>query len=148
MRLQVKCRPPVLILQVLSFVRLLIVSPRLRGQIGLTARLWNGFIKPPSLAFVGVVRGGGMVSFFPELNRKRPPVHLLDFVQSRPLSDCACSRRYLRYGKPLRPFLISPVLCALLLVRHRIGSGLPHWRCAKTRMENAQSQTRMINGFA
>lgn len=33
-----------------------------------------------SLAFVGVVRGGGMVSFFPELNRKRPPVHLLDFV--------------------------------------------------------------------
>jgi len=31
-------------------------------------------------AFPGVVLGGGMVSFFPELNRKRPPVAHLDFV--------------------------------------------------------------------
>ena len=31
-------------------------------------------------AFPGMVLGGGMVSFFPELNRKRPPVQLLDFV--------------------------------------------------------------------
>ncbi|GLS88193.1 hypothetical protein GCM10010873_31670 [Cypionkella aquatica] len=31
-------------------------------------------------AFPDVVLGGGMVSFFPELNRKRPPVALLDFV--------------------------------------------------------------------
>lgn len=30
--------------------------------------------------FEGVLRGGGMVSFFPELNRKRPPVGMLDFV--------------------------------------------------------------------
>ncbi len=31
-------------------------------------------------AFPGIVLGGGMVSFFPELNRKRPPVALLDYV--------------------------------------------------------------------
>ena len=31
-------------------------------------------------AFPGVSLGGGMVSFFPELNRKRPPVAMLDFV--------------------------------------------------------------------
>ncbi len=31
-------------------------------------------------AFPGVALGGGMVSFFPELNRKRPPVAMLDFV--------------------------------------------------------------------
>ena len=31
-------------------------------------------------AFPGQVLGGGMASFFPELNRKRPPVALLDFV--------------------------------------------------------------------
>lgn len=31
-------------------------------------------------AFPDVVRGGGMVSFFPELNRKRPPLETLDFV--------------------------------------------------------------------
>lgn len=31
-------------------------------------------------AFPGMVMGGGMVSFFPELNRKRPPVAALDFV--------------------------------------------------------------------
>ena len=31
-------------------------------------------------AFPGIVHGGGMVSFFPELNRKRPPVEMLEFV--------------------------------------------------------------------
>lgn len=31
-------------------------------------------------AFAGQVIGGGMASFFPELNRKRPPVQILDFV--------------------------------------------------------------------
>ncbi len=30
--------------------------------------------------FSDLQRGGGMVTFFPELNRKRPPVELLDFV--------------------------------------------------------------------
>ncbi|NVO28961.1 hypothetical protein HJ526_16135 [Donghicola sp. C2-DW-16] len=30
--------------------------------------------------FQGLTRGGGMVSFFPELNRKRPPLEHLDFV--------------------------------------------------------------------
>ncbi len=33
-----------------------------------------------SVAFADVTRGGGMVSFFPELNRKRPPLEKLDFV--------------------------------------------------------------------
>ncbi|MFZ7092945.1 hypothetical protein [Primorskyibacter sp. 2E233] len=33
-----------------------------------------------SKAFAGALHGGGMVSFFPELNRKRPPVEMLDFV--------------------------------------------------------------------
>ncbi|WP_417270158.1 hypothetical protein [Celeribacter sp.] len=31
-------------------------------------------------AFPDLIRGGGSVSFFPELNRKRPPVEMLDFV--------------------------------------------------------------------
>ena len=31
-------------------------------------------------AFPGVQMGGGMASFFPELNRKRPPVEALDFI--------------------------------------------------------------------
>ena len=33
-----------------------------------------------SHAFPDVTRGGGMVSFFPELNRKRPPLEHLDFI--------------------------------------------------------------------
>jgi D-apionolactonase len=48
--------------------------------------------RPPSLpldtiyaaarrAFPGMPLGGGMFSFFTELNRRRPPAHLLDFVQ-------------------------------------------------------------------
>lgn len=31
-------------------------------------------------AFPGITLGGGMASFFPELNRKRPPAGMLDFV--------------------------------------------------------------------
>lgn len=31
-------------------------------------------------AFPNVTRGGGMFTFFPELNRKRPPVEMLDFI--------------------------------------------------------------------
>ncbi|WP_245820657.1 hypothetical protein [Flavimaricola marinus] len=31
-------------------------------------------------AFPCILRGGGMASFFPELNRKRPPVAMLDFI--------------------------------------------------------------------
>lgn len=31
-------------------------------------------------AFGDLLRGGGMASFFPELNRKRPPARMLDFV--------------------------------------------------------------------
>ncbi len=33
-----------------------------------------------SAVFADLQRGGGMVTFFPELNRKRPPVEKLDFV--------------------------------------------------------------------
>lgn len=33
-----------------------------------------------ALAFPNLPRGGGMASFFPELNRKRPPTDLLDFI--------------------------------------------------------------------
>lgn len=33
-----------------------------------------------ALVFPDIERGGGMVSFFPELNRKRPPVDMLGFV--------------------------------------------------------------------
>ena len=36
--------------------------------------------KAARAAFPGVQMGGGMASFFPELNRKRPPVAALDFI--------------------------------------------------------------------
>ncbi|WP_018687407.1 hypothetical protein [Ahrensia kielensis] len=36
--------------------------------------------KAAARSFPNIARGGGMVSFFPELNRKRPPVAMLDFV--------------------------------------------------------------------
>ncbi|CAN5919397.1 hypothetical protein BH11PSE8_BH11PSE8_28090 [soil metagenome] len=45
-------------------------------------------------AFPGVRLGGGMFSFFPELNRKRPPVDLLDFVHNTtcPIAHAADDR--------------------------------------------------------
>lgn len=38
-------------------------------------------------AFPGVPLGGGMFSFFTELNRRRPPVELLDYVQHASAAD-------------------------------------------------------------
>ena len=69
----------------------LLVSPSVDRQSTLPGGSW-----PPSpplaeiyqaarQAFPGVAIGGGTLSYFTELNRKRPPVELLDFV-----SHCTC----------------------------------------------------------
>jgi hypothetical protein len=68
-----------------------LVSPAPDRQSTLPGRVWPPC---PPLAeiyqaardiFLGVAIGGGTLSYFPELNRKRPPVELLDFV-----SHCTC----------------------------------------------------------
>src|SRR3546814_17101246 len=44
-------------------------------------------------AFPGIALGGGMFSYFTELNRKRPPVGLLDFVSHATLGSASCRAR-------------------------------------------------------
>lgn len=68
-----------------------IVSPAADRQSTLPGSAWPAC--PPLAeiyqaareAFPGVSIGGGMLSYFTELNRKRPPVDLLDFV-----THCTC----------------------------------------------------------
>ena len=59
------------------------------------ADLYDAARAPP---FPGVRLGGGVFSFFTELNRKRPPAELLDFVHNGTCPIVACSRRPLGDG--------------------------------------------------
>jgi D-apionolactonase len=52
----------------------------LPGSKGPDAPALADIYRAARVAFPGVALGGGMFSFFTELNRKRPPVELLDFV--------------------------------------------------------------------
>ena len=69
----------------------ILVSPAVDRQSTLPGSTWPAC--PPLTeiyeatreAFPGVAIGGGTLSYFTELNRKRPPAELLDFV-----SHCTC----------------------------------------------------------
>jgi hypothetical protein len=52
----------------------------LPGSIWPKAPSWADLVASARAAFPGVPLGGGMFSYFTELNRKRPPVSLFDFV--------------------------------------------------------------------
>jgi D-apionolactonase len=69
----------------------ILVSPAVDRQSTLPGSTWpacpplNEIYQATRDAFPGLTIGGGSLSFFTELNRKRPPVELLDFV-----SHCTC----------------------------------------------------------
>jgi hypothetical protein len=69
----------------------ILVSPAVDRQSTLPGSTWPAcpplaeIYKAARKAFPGVATGGGTLSYFTELNRKRPPVELLDFV-----SHCTC----------------------------------------------------------
>jgi D-apionolactonase len=69
----------------------ILVSPAVDRQSTLPGSTWppcpplSEVYEATRRAFPGVVVGGGTLSYFTELNRKRPPVELLDFV-----SHCTC----------------------------------------------------------
>ncbi len=65
--------------------------------------------KAARAAFPGVRLGGGMFSYFTELNRKRPPVELLDYRDAHDLPDRACRRRHLGDGDAGGAALCDPV---------------------------------------
>ena len=73
-------------------------------------------------AFPGVTLGGGMFSFFTELNRKRPPAQLLDFVTNTtcPIVHAADDRSVMETLEAL-PYQITTARSYLGKTPHRVG---------------------------
>jgi D-apionolactonase len=69
----------------------ILISPAVDRQSTLPGSTWpacpplSEIYQAARKAFPGLAIGGGTLSYFTELNRKRPPVELLDFV-----SHCTC----------------------------------------------------------
>jgi hypothetical protein len=73
-------------------------------------------------AFPGVKLGGGMFSFFTELNRKHPPAHLLDFVHNStcPIVHAADDRSVMETHEAL-PFQVATARTYIGKADYRIG---------------------------
>jgi hypothetical protein len=73
-------------------------------------------------AFPGVELGGGMFSFFTELNRKRPPAQLLDFVHNGtcPIVHAADDRSVMETHEAL-PYQVATARSFIGKTPHRIG---------------------------
>lgn len=73
-------------------------------------------------AFPGVKLGGGMFSFFTELNRKRPPAHLLDFVHNAtcPIVHAADDRSVMETHEAL-PWQVKTARGYIGKAAYRIG---------------------------
>ena len=73
-------------------------------------------------AFPGVTLGGGMFSFFTELNRKRPPADLLDFVHNGtcPIVHAADDRSVMETNEAL-PYQIATARSYIGRAAHRVG---------------------------
>jgi len=73
-------------------------------------------------AFPGVRLGGGMFSFFTELNRKRPPAELLDFVHSGtcPIVHAADDRSVMETHEAL-PYQVATARSFIGKAPYRVG---------------------------
>ena len=73
-------------------------------------------------AFPGIKLGGGMFSFFTELNRKRPPAQLLDFVTNTtcPIVHAADDRSVMETLEAL-PYQVTTARAYLGNTPHRVG---------------------------
>jgi hypothetical protein len=78
--------------------------------------------KAARAAFPGVKLGGGMFSFFTELNRKRPPAHLLDFVHNTtcPIVHAADDRSVMETHEAL-PYQVTTARSFIGKTAYRIG---------------------------
>ena len=96
-------------------------------------------------AFPGIRLGGGMFSFFTELNRKRPPAKLLDFVVNTtcPIVHAADDRSVMETLEAL-PYQVNTARAFIGKTPHRIGpSGIgcrdnPHGATWTPNADNAR----------
>ncbi len=82
----------------------------------------DAFYAAARQAFPGVSLGGGMFSFFTELNRKRVPTQQLDFVMNTtcPIVHAADDRSVMETLEAL-PFQVSTARAFLGKAKHRVG---------------------------
>lgn len=80
----------------------------LPGSIWPEAPTWEELVSAVRAAFPGIPLGGGMFSYFTELNRKRPPENVFDFVGHTicPLVH-ACDDLSLTEGLEALPYIIK-----------------------------------------
>lgn len=73
-------------------------------------------------AFPGIKLGGGMLSFFTELNRKRPPIDALDFIMNTtcPIVHASDDRSVMETLEAL-PFQIATARATIGKIEHRVG---------------------------
>jgi hypothetical protein len=96
-------------------------------------------------AFPGIAIGGGMFSFFTELNRKRPPAQLLDFVTNTtcPIVHAADDRSVMETHEAL-PYQIATARTYLGKTPHRVGPSAigcrdnPHGKTFTPNQDNAR----------
>ena len=94
----------------------------LPGSIRPPAPPLNALYRAARLAFPGVRLGGGMFSFFTELNRKRPPAELLDFVHNVtcPIAHAADDRSVMETHEAL-PYQVATAHGFIGKTAYRIG---------------------------
>ena len=82
----------------------------------------QGLYRAAREAFPGVRLGGGMFSFFTELNRKRPPAEWLDFVHNGtcPIVHAADDRSVMETHEAL-PYQVATARSFIGTTAHRIG---------------------------
>ena len=94
----------------------------LPGSTRPTAPPLDALYRAARAAFPGIRLGGGMFSFFTELNRKRPPAELLDFVHNVtcPIAHAADDRSVMETHEAL-PYQVATARSFIGKTAYRIG---------------------------
>ena len=84
------------------------------------APAWSDLLAETRAAFPGAVIGGGMFSYFTELNRKRPPAELLDFI-------CHSSCPIVHAGDDVSVTETLEALPSIFRTVRSFAGGKPYW---------------------
>jgi D-apionolactonase len=92
----------------------------LPGSVFPPAPTWAGLFAEARAAFPGAAVGGGMFSYFTELNRKRPPAELLDFI-------CHTGSPIVHAGDDVSVTETLEALPSIFKSVRAFGGGKPYW---------------------
>ncbi len=92
----------------------------LPGSVFPPAPTWAQLFQAAREAFPGAIVGGGMFSYFTELNRKRPPAELLDFI-------CHTGSPIVHAGDDVSVTETLEALPSIFGSVRAFGGGKPYW---------------------